>query len=146
MEPLSALSVATSVVQFVDFSFSLISGTVERYRSASGTSAESSEIQALTKHLIDMLNTFETNSNSSSPQLQSQHESRLKHLCQACKAPAEELLMVLGFLQAKGKHKLTESLISTFKALGKERKIQKLRAQLNSVQTELILCLQLILE
>jgi hypothetical protein len=146
MEPLSALIVATSVAQFVGFASRVISGSVELFRSASSTSAECSEIEALTTQSMDMLRTLYASSRSTSPQLRSKYESKLKKLCGQCEDPAKRLLDILKSLKIKGKHRTTESSFLTLKPMEKEKEIQRLREQLHSVQTELVLCLQLILK
>ena len=56
MDPLSALSIAASVVQFVDFSADLISGTYKIYNSGSAHSTEDSELQSITESLRTLNN------------------------------------------------------------------------------------------
>jgi hypothetical protein len=51
MDPVSALGVAASVVQFVEFTSSLICSTYEIYQSASGCSAASVDLETITTGL-----------------------------------------------------------------------------------------------
>ena len=54
MEPLSALSVAAAVVQFVDFGSSLVSKSREIYKSSQGASIGQAESEIATKRLVDL--------------------------------------------------------------------------------------------
>jgi hypothetical protein len=51
MDPLSALSLAGNIVQFVDFGLKLLSGAVELYKSPSGTLAAHHELELVTTDL-----------------------------------------------------------------------------------------------
>jgi hypothetical protein len=54
MEPLSALSVAASVAQFLEFGYSLVSKSREIYGSAQGTSIQNAELETATNHLLGL--------------------------------------------------------------------------------------------
>ena len=54
MEPLSALSIATSVVQFLDFAGTLISGTWEISKSRFGESEKNTDLRAITESLCGL--------------------------------------------------------------------------------------------
>jgi hypothetical protein len=56
MEPLSALSIASAVIQIVDFSSKVIARTREVYRSAEGTITETALLENATVNLNDLLN------------------------------------------------------------------------------------------
>jgi hypothetical protein len=51
MDPLTALSVAFSVVQFVEFGIKILETDTEIYHSASGTSVQSAVIEDVTRDL-----------------------------------------------------------------------------------------------
>lgn len=55
MDPLSALSVASSVVQFVDFGRQLLSASYEIYRSSSGISSKNVDLRTISKDLTDLV-------------------------------------------------------------------------------------------
>jgi hypothetical protein len=55
MDPLNALSVASSVVQFVDFGRHLLSASYEIYRSPSGESAKNVDLRTISKDLTDLV-------------------------------------------------------------------------------------------
>ncbi|KAH7234043.1 hypothetical protein B0J15DRAFT_504725 [Fusarium solani] len=62
MEPLSALSVAAGVAQFLDFGYKIASGTIERYTSATGALAEHDELESLTARLEALTETLNDSS------------------------------------------------------------------------------------
>ncbi|KAK4446194.1 hypothetical protein QBC34DRAFT_412097 [Podospora aff. communis PSN243] len=112
MEPLSALGVATSVVQFVDFSSKLISGTFEIYKSAGGELGRNSAIETLTKQLVGLSERLEaslaessssssSNSNSNTLASRSPNEQDLHQLCRECNGAASELLGALARLRGQ---------------------------------------------
>ena len=55
MEALTALSVASSVIQFVDFGCKLLSQSRQLYKSAEGILTENVDIEILTQDLINMI-------------------------------------------------------------------------------------------
>ncbi|PMD15987.1 hypothetical protein NA56DRAFT_324899 [Hyaloscypha hepaticicola] len=55
MDPLNALSVASSVVQFVDFGRQLLSASYEIYRSPSGESSKNVDLRTISKDLTDLV-------------------------------------------------------------------------------------------
>jgi hypothetical protein len=55
MDPLNALAVASSVVQFVEFGRHLLSASYEIYRSPSGESAKNFDLRAISKDLTDLV-------------------------------------------------------------------------------------------
>jgi hypothetical protein len=52
LDPMSALSVAASAVQFVDFSLKMVSKSKEIYKSTSGVLEENSQLTRSTKTLV----------------------------------------------------------------------------------------------
>jgi hypothetical protein len=55
MDPLSALSIAASVVQFVDFGRHILSDSYEIYRSQSGELAKEVDLKIISKDLTDLV-------------------------------------------------------------------------------------------
>src|SRR5579862_4718978 len=61
MDPLSILSIATSVVQFVDFGKHLLSASYELYRSPSGETAKEVELSTISKDLANFVTQIKDN-------------------------------------------------------------------------------------
>jgi hypothetical protein len=55
MDPMSALSIAASVVQFVDFGRHLLSASYEIYKSPSGETVKELEVGTISKDLTDLV-------------------------------------------------------------------------------------------
>jgi hypothetical protein len=55
IDPMSALSIAAGVVQFVDFGKNLLSASYEIYRSPSGETSEEVELSTIAKDLTALI-------------------------------------------------------------------------------------------
>lgn len=90
MDPVSALGVAASVVQFVDFASSLVCSTYEIYKSASGGSAASVDLETITISLktltIDVQKSLDR---AASGKELSTSDLELKKVCSDCHAVTE---------------------------------------------------------
>ncbi|KAI1394304.1 uncharacterized protein F4822DRAFT_424781 [Hypoxylon trugodes] len=51
MDPISALSVASAVIAFVDFSWKIVTGAAEIYRSVEGTTNENARLEDIVQDL-----------------------------------------------------------------------------------------------
>ena len=96
MYPLSALTVATSVVQFVDFASKLISGSTKLYSSVDGRHEEHANLYRITQTLSELSQDLQRPLDSDSP---SQHIQDLQSLCQDTNRVAEELIEVLDSIK-----------------------------------------------
>ncbi len=54
LDPLTALSIASSIVQFVDYGSKLLSKSYELYESADGTTIGNAELEVIAKDLQDL--------------------------------------------------------------------------------------------
>lgn len=59
MDPLSAIGIAASIVQFLDFSQKLVSGTLELYRASDGATSYNSHLEYITNDLSQLCGTLE---------------------------------------------------------------------------------------
>lgn len=110
LDPLSALSVAASIIQFVDFSSEIISKGKYLYNSSNGVLKENEQTETVTVRLQEMtrklneslrrsrINNPTTTQVPADPELQVQHE-RLKEICQECSDASKELISRLGKLK-----------------------------------------------
>ena len=101
LDPLTAISLASAVVQFTDFGIKLVSGSIELYHSASGLNAERSNLELKIAHLRkftdEILSSFE-HKNEGPP---SEDEKELRQLANDSKFTALHLLSVLDDLKVK---------------------------------------------
>ena len=105
LDPLTAISLSGSILQFVDFGGKIVSGSYEIYRSGKGALQENLEIENITKE-VNRLNvkilSFRTDY-PPSPHLNalSQDDASLRELAQSCKLVADDLLDMLQQLKTR---------------------------------------------
>jgi hypothetical protein len=141
MDALSALAIAASAAQFLEFGTSLVAGTVERYRSADGAAQSNLDIEALAgriKELVNGLDPYHIYDGSSGI---SHYGRQLKAIVKECRDVADQLVLILDGLKSHGKHKLIGSLLTSAKELRKGSQIQTLQRRLLSLQGQLSSCL-----
>jgi hypothetical protein len=141
MDPFTALGLAAGLVQFIDFGSRLISGSMERYRSVSGTSAGNVELESITEDLKSIVDNLETKPARPNTRQLSKLELTLEDLATKSKTAADELLVVLDDLKVRGRCKRLDSFIQAVRSIGKERKIQDLQKVLKTIERRLNTCL-----
>ena len=139
MDPVSALSIAAGVAQFLDFAVGLVSGTWKRYRSATGTLGRDEEIESLVKRILSYSDKLRCppKTKASGVGIATGQADQLQTIVQSCKGVADELLGILSTLKIDRRHQLMESLIVTAKAVAKDKKVQELLKKLIHLQSEL---------
>ena len=129
MDPLAALSVAASVVQFVDYGTEVLSKGYEIYKSADGVLAENLKLQEASKRLqclTDPLQTLQSN-------------DALKHICTRCVEVSKELNARLDKLKVPDgcEHKAWASLRKSLKSIWGRSKMEELKQKLGALAQEL---------
>jgi hypothetical protein len=141
MDPMSALSLAASVIQFVDFGTKLISKGHEIYHSETGQAEENIELEVIYEDLSwigEKLKAFSTASSISSGQ--SREEEALVKLASTCKTLADELLATLRDLRvAEGPHRKWRSFRKALSTIWKKEKIEALQEHLDRLRDHLSL-------
>jgi hypothetical protein len=107
LDPVSALAVAASAVQFLEFTSSLIRGTHEIYKSASGCSVDSVDLQT-TNTSLKILNTDLRLSLDRVPSGKefSNSNAELKKVCTDCNVVADQLVTALEQFKAQKTHNI----------------------------------------
>ena len=141
MDPLSALSVAASAVQFVDFSSRLVAGSLELHNSATGQLVEHTDLEHVTKNL-DKLTTDLYHSLSLDKL--TENDQRLHEVCRKCHGTAVELSKALDKLKAQRGSKW-ESVAKALRSIWSREKIETLRGRLDKHRQELILLILVML-
>ena len=118
LDPLTAISLASCVVQFTDFGIKLVTGSIELYKSVDGANAERSSLEFKTSHFRRLANKLiytlgQSNDNGS----MSSDETDLLLHATSCKQIATDLLSVLEDLKVKKKPGLGRKLESFKKAV-----------------------------
>ncbi|KAI0385919.1 hypothetical protein F5Y04DRAFT_160000 [Hypomontagnella monticulosa] len=138
MEPLSALSLAGNVIQFIEFTTKLLSTSIEVYRSAEGASNDHltlGEICGQLSGLSGRLRASKVNHRESASEL------ALRDIADLCNADCARILAVLNDLKVKeGSHRAWNSFRHALKHAWKgEREVEKLMGQLRDRQAAMTL-------
>jgi hypothetical protein len=101
MDPLSALSIASSVLQFVQFGCSLVSKAHEIHQSSSGALPEHLECEDATTRLVELTKKIQYPETSSTSGCLSSDDAPLEAICRNCDVIATELLQRLRKLRLR---------------------------------------------
>ena len=140
MNPVSALGVASSVVQLVDFTHSLVRGTYEIYKSASGHSAASVDLQSITiglKTLNDDLR-LSLDRAASGKEL-SKSDAELQTLCKNCNVATDELISALEKLKTQKNHSFWDSFGRALLTVWSKKEVEALQKQLDAFRQQISL-------
>lgn len=144
MESLAALSLAGTVVQFVEFATKVAKGSHEIFQSAQGFTIEHEQFRALTEDLQEICD--ELQKPIPGDQLTSWEEKHLKSLAEECAAECKRLQDVLSELRVKERGKRWKGLVAAVKAIGKEKAILDIQNRLETFKSTISLRLVQILK
>ena len=140
MDPLSAIGLAGTILQFVDFSSNLIAGTYEVYKSAEGTTAENADISAIVGDLYLLSDDLDFDLLGST-----KHEKALKILAGKCRELSESLIVIVERLKVSGKSSTWKCLRVKMAALRKSQEIEYIERRLREYRSQILLRLTLML-
>jgi len=137
MDPLTALGLASNIIQFVDFASKLFSTTKKLYASKAGAGSEHLELESLAQHikkLAEGAKPYNSPGSKSGPD----EENTLVELGNQCVSISRELLGVLNSLKLKGdQHRSWESFIQAVKTEWKKDDIESLQRRLDRMSNQL---------
>ena len=96
LDPLIAIGLVGNIVQFVEFGLKIVSKAREVHKSSTGTLSENVDTEHIAADLIELTTSLQATESSAAG------DPALEHLCAACNEVANELLTVLGKLNASG--------------------------------------------
>ena len=132
MEPLAAISLAGSVIQFVDFGAKLLSEAHEIYHSKDGTTTERIELAKIAESLEHL-------SASMSPP-KDYPDDEFREIVSSAQGVARELIDVLQKIKGSNASKRHwQSLRQALSTLGNRDKIEGLHKRLKSLRSQLSL-------
>lgn len=167
MDPLTILSVAANVVQFIDFSSKLVSTGHKLYKSASGALVENLELEAIAKSLqqlsgkvsesidtmraVRVLVRVNRRGHEASNFLLSKEEreeqrliesmnennASIRRICEACGDVAAELIYALNQLKVQGPNRRWESFCSALTTIRHTETVQQLARRLSELRAQL---------
>ncbi|KAL2815396.1 hypothetical protein BDW59DRAFT_153888 [Aspergillus cavernicola] len=140
MDPISAVSFAGMILQFIDFASKLVVGTYEVYRSTGGTTAENVHITAIVNNLNIVTGEMDSDILGNT-----KHEKALKVLALKCEALSQNLLTVLEKLKVSDKNSAWQSLRVKWASMRKGDELQNIERRLWKYRSQILLRLTLML-
>jgi hypothetical protein len=142
MDPLSALSVAAAVVQFVDFTSGLLSSTYSIYTSKTGDTKPHADLQTITTSLENVSNALlrsltEAETQKGGKAGSSKNDEDLARLCRECSSIADELLRALSKLRGQGNHNIWNSFCQALRTVWKQPEISALQMRLKEYREQI---------
>ncbi|MCJ1396255.1 hypothetical protein MMC18_009144 [Xylographa bjoerkii] len=134
LDPFTALSLASTVVQFVDFGSKLIKEGSELYHSAGGALSVNAELEKITLDLKEVTKKLETASPGTKSTENTKESKALRSLAKSCSEAADELLEVLEDLKVKGTNRQWQSLRQALRTSHKKDKIREIEKKLDKLQ------------
>lgn len=101
LDPLTAISLASAVVQFTDFGIKLVTGSIELYHSADGANAERSNLELNSNRVINLTDKIIFPEHNGDDGPESEDDKQLRELAKCSKLIASDLLNVLDELKVK---------------------------------------------
>ncbi|PQE22020.1 Vegetative incompatibility HET-E-1 protein [Rutstroemia sp. NJR-2017a BBW] len=130
LDPLSAIGLASAIVQFVDFGSKLVSQGRELYEN--GSLAQNDEIQLITESLKGMA----ADLTKSRMKYAHADDNEIQELARTCQSVADELLTVLKTLHPQKQHSL-ESFRVALRTARKKGKVDDMGKRLRRLQGQI---------
>jgi hypothetical protein len=138
MDPITAVGFAANILNFVDFSWSLIKGSYEVYEL--GTTSGNKRITSVLDDLDGITKSLQSDVEGDTP-----HVKDLKSLAAECVKVSQELSAILKELEMKEGNKVWRSLEAKWKSMRKEKEIAAIEQKLVEYRLQLLLRLNLLL-
>ncbi|KAF6831912.1 hypothetical protein CMUS01_07150 [Colletotrichum musicola] len=142
MDPLSAVGFASSILTFVEFSFKIISGTLEIVRS--GNTAENAHVSIFINDLHRI--TKNLRQSSASPNGSTHHEDGLDSLASECLAISKELIALLQKLKIKAGDSKRKSINVSLRSMWARGDFAYLENRLDKCRSQIMMRLLLLLK
>lgn len=144
MDPLSAIGLASSIVQFVDFATKLAYGARQIYVSGAGSTAENADVELCASELESLCTRLNS---STSPTPWSSDDEALCRLAGRCRAISNDLSTLLRKIKARNPESKWNCFVSAIKSQlhkaerdGLLRRLSECRAQLDIQLSRLARC------
>jgi Skp family chaperone for outer membrane proteins len=136
MDPLTALGVASNVIQIVDFSSRILSRTQEIYRSRDGRLQEHVILDDAATNLLELVTDLQ-NIQVPKRKQQTTADGQLVQLRNECKTVAQELHNLLEQAKIQGDHRKWQSVYQAIKSVYSENKIASVQLKLDGIRKRL---------
>ena len=133
LDPLSAIGLASAIVQFVDFSAEIIDGAREVYGSMSGATERNRSLEVVVSQMRNLISQLSTTDSSQ----QSEDEKALRRLANECKILADQILDLLQKIKAKDPDSTLQAVWAALKGQKYKREMSELEGRLESCRNHL---------
>ena len=138
MEALSALSLASNIVQFLEFGLRVLSKGNKIYRSIDGALDENLDLEIVTNDLLIMQTKLKrTLLASNNMQLTPDDVEAFNTMSEACAGVAEKLLERLNMVKVQGRFRRWKSLRQALKVVWSKKDIENIKNTLQSFRSEM---------
>lgn len=142
MDPLAAIGLAGNIVNFIEFSFRVISGGQQVLNSASGMTPENTSLDAFLDDLKavtkGLLIEFPTS-------VCSENEAELSRLAGYCYDLSKELSGILTRLKVSDEKSKWQGIRVKWRSMCKEKEIEAIERRLNDFQSQILIRLHFML-
>ncbi|KAI1849815.1 hypothetical protein JX266_004764 [Neoarthrinium moseri] len=140
MDPITAVGFAAGILNFIEFSSTLVRGTLEVYHSTSGTTTDNTHSGKLLADLQEVTQELEVRFDVESGD---QTAKALATLATKCMELSNELAAILQKLEARGRNKRWKSFQVAFFGVVKQNSIASIEKRLAEYRSQIILRLSL---
>ena len=137
LDPLTAVSLAGTIVQFVDFSSKVVSKTRELSKSASGATEEAYNVELVTRDLLRLSQDLRDGLRTSAGQSDDKDDQALEALCDGCMFLSEKLLARFEKLKTRQGSGKLHVLQQAIKTVWSRRELDQLVEQLDDYRRQL---------
>ncbi|KAM0801408.1 hypothetical protein BDR22DRAFT_170963 [Usnea florida] len=140
MDPLSAISLAGNIAQFLSYATKLVSKGHALYKSSEGALTENLDLEVIANNLTDINSRVIQSYNrtpSTATNLFLDHQS-LKSIAESCDNVAKQLLDILQKLKVQGSHRTWKSVRQAFKSVWSKAHIDDLRGRMEGYREQMI--------
>lgn len=135
MDPLTALGIASNIIQFIEFTARFISNATEIYHSSSGTTGELQDVSLSTNDLQSLIIRLGT---PALPKSAPADDETLAALANNCRKTCAELQDLVQQVKSKVPSSKIESLRATCRALGKKAKLEAIEKKLEGYRSQIL--------
>ncbi|KAF2122640.1 hypothetical protein BDV96DRAFT_639215 [Lophiotrema nucula] len=143
MDPFSALAVATSIVQFLDFAGNILKGSAEIAKvftkASNGKTVEHTDLHKATERLSELSKNLELRDRGDLHAYTSDHEQVIIALAQDSERVAQQLISVLHKVRVKDEATRWATCLQALKAVWKDEEIKSLKTRLDGFRSQLTL-------
>lgn len=133
LDPLTAIGLASAIVQFVDFSTKILHGAQEMYESASGATEENRSLEVVVSDVKRLSSKLKATCRAQ----QSDDEKALCSLAEECNSLSADLFELLQKVKSKDSKSKRQAALAALKnkryeskKLGIEKRLESCRSQL----------------